>query len=114
MSEEVNAIIDNLCDRLGTSAKFLIPELAKLNIATNITVIIICLIVGGILFKVIPTVWKYDQKNRGNWNETFWIVFPGVVGLITAVAFVNSVYELIGWLVSPTAKAVMIILSMLR
>ena len=45
MSSEINMIIDNLCQKLGTSATFLIPELAKRAIAENIVCLLTILAV---------------------------------------------------------------------
>lgn len=32
-SEEINAVIDNLCEKLGTTASKLLPEIAKMKTA---------------------------------------------------------------------------------
>lgn len=37
--ENINEIIDNLCNKLGTTAEYLIPEYAKMRIADGITAI---------------------------------------------------------------------------
>lgn len=48
MSEEVNKIIDNLCEKLGTSARLLIPELARMHIAEAVVTIVISVAVLAI------------------------------------------------------------------
>lgn len=114
MSKEVNAIIENLCSKLGTSARYLIPELAKKNIAEDIACIIMSLLVGLVLFKVAPKVWQYDREHSDSYDGTFWIIVPLIVGGITLLTFVVSVNDLVGWAASPTAKAVELITNMLK
>ena len=41
MSEEVTKIINALCEKLGVGATYLIPELAKKNIAQDVVSIVI-------------------------------------------------------------------------
>ena len=113
MSEEINAVIEKLCEKIGTSTQFLIPELTKLNIITDIYTIIMCIIIAAVLAAVV--VWGI--KNRKDEFDTFHEV-PAVIAFICCVAAVMSTIavgcDLIRWLVSPTASAVLEIVNMLK
>lgn len=63
MSKEINEIINNLCDKLGTSAKFLIPEMAKLNIAQDVFMVIFTAIMLAICAVMTVKAWKYDHSD---------------------------------------------------
>lgn len=115
MSEEVNKIIDNLCSKLGTSAKFLIPELTKMHIAEGIvSLIIVAVIMGGMIF-VIKKAWDCATNNKLDLDiAAFTMIFAGIAFLVAVVFFAMSVCDLAGWIASPTAKAVMEIADMVR
>lgn len=53
-SEEINAVINNLCEKLGTTASQLLPEIAKMKTAECMTTVIICFVVlcCGIFFTI--------------------------------------------------------------
>lgn len=115
MSEEVNKIIDNLCNKLGTSAQFLIPEMAKMHITELAVSAFIAGIIMAISIYFIPIAWKYDhRKDRDRFDESFWIVVPLSILFISTAFFIPALVELAGWIASPTAKAVMEIVKMVR
>ena len=113
VSKEVNEIINNLCDKLGTSAKFLIPEMAKLNIAQGVFKVIFTAIM--LTFCGVTTVkaWKYDHRDGAVFLEdSCFTLIPAVIGTIMFIIFSISLYGLIGWLSSPTAMAIKEIMRM--
>lgn len=115
MSKEINAVIEKLCEKLGTSAQFLIPELAKLRIATYVVVVVIGLIVTVIGAYFLPKAWRYDHReDKDRFEDSMWVLVPGSVLLVGFVTFVTGAYALTGWIASPTASAVLEIVSMLK
>lgn len=107
MSKEVNEIINNLCEKLGTSAKFLIPEMAKLNIAQGVFMIILTAIMLAICGVMTVKAWKYDHREGEVFLEdSCFTLIPVGIGTITFVIFSARLYNLIGWLSSPTAMAI--------
>lgn len=115
MSEEINAVIDKLCEKLGTSAQFLIPELAKLRIVNSAVMVVIglCITVVGIYF--LPKAWRYDhRKDRNSFDDSFWVAAPGSITLIGFLVLTSGIYTLAGWIASPTASAVLEIVNMLK
>ena len=112
MSKEVNEIINNLCDKLGTSAKFLIPEMAKLNIAQGVFMVIFTAIMLALCAVMTVKAWKYDHRDGYTFDDSFYTLLPVGIGTIIFVIFPISLYDLIGWLSSPTAMAIKEIMRM--
>lgn len=111
MSEEVNKIIDNLCEKLGTSAKLLIPELAKMHIAEAVVTIVISMAVLAICAYV---VWRTWQKCEDLECAMILVILPFIVAMIAIGTFAITAVDLAGWIASPTAKATQEIIGMLR
>lgn len=103
MNEEISSVIDVLCERLGTSASYIIPEISKIHIIECVVWIVISLIIGIIVVTVMPKTWRYDRNNHG---ESCWSVIPIATGIIVFLILIVSVIDLTGWIVSPTAKTI--------
>ena len=115
MSEEVNAIIDNLCEKLGTSAKLLIPELARLRIVESAICLFLALIVVAVGLITLPKAWRYDHReDTESWEDSAWTILPALLIFAGAVSVMAESVSLAGWIASPTAKAVLEIVSMLK
>ena len=115
MSKEINAVIEKLCEKLGTSAQFLIPELAKLRIVTYAIIVVIGLfmIVVGVYF--LPKAWRYDHReDKSDFDDSFWVAVPGAITIVGFIFLTTGIYSLAGWIASPTASAVLEIVSMLK
>ena len=113
MSNEINVVIEKLCEKLGTSVQFLIPELAKLNIVTDIYTIITCMIVAAVL--AVLGVW--GVKNRKDEFDTLHeltAIIAFVCCVIAVVLMVVAGCDLIGWFVSPEAMAFKQIIDTLK
>lgn len=73
-SNDVNSIIDNLCDKLGTTANKLIPEMAGYQIAKHSIWLVVSLIFIGVAIGfTIKLLWM-----RKNDNETL-AIYPDLV-----------------------------------
>ena len=119
MSEEVNAIINNLCDRLGTSAKLLIPEIAKLRIVESVVMLAIFLVILIIGLYFLPKVWKYDHRidedgYQYSCDDSVWFIVPSVITFVGFIGTTIHVFELVGWFASPTTKAILEIIRMVK
>ncbi len=89
MSEEVNAIINNLCDKFGTTVELLIPALARYYIVTNIVEMIIGLIVFCVAVRFIPKAWKYDHReDRDFCDGSMWVIVPSAVAFVSGADFI--------------------------
>ena len=102
MGNEINEVINVLCEKLGTTGQYLVPELAKINIAECIILGIISLIIIIVSIYFLPKVWKYDN----NKEYRFWIIIPITLIVAFSVAFMVALIDAIGWIISPTAKTI--------
>jgi hypothetical protein len=115
MSKEINEIIDKLCEKLGTSAQVLIPELAKLKIYTSAVIVVIGLVLTMIGLYFLPKAWRYDHReDKSEFTDSLWVLAPGSATFVGFVFLTVGVYDLVAWIVSPTASAVLLIASMLQ
>ena len=101
MSEEINAVIDKLCEKLGTTAQCLIPEMAKLGIAEAIVGIIFSAVILVVGIRLVPKTLKRDDRECSSWS-----IVLAVIMVADVVMLWCSVLDLAGWITSPTAKAV--------
>ena len=117
MSEEVTKIIDALCDKLGVAATYLIPELAKKNIAQDVVSIVICVIVLFMITAFVCWVIKKNTDKDGcmDGESVFFLcIFPVFAGVIVFIVFWITLGDLAGWLASPTAMAIEKITGMIK
>lgn len=127
MNSEVNSIIDGLCSRLGTTTAYLIPEMTRYSIAKELFMIILSIVVLIIAFLIYRKGWsqyKHDLdrwENDEKWQRTHcspdWSDFTvywaasGIPGILFAIVLMANIYAIIGWLTSPTAAFVHIVLT---
>lgn len=118
MANEVNGIIDNLCEKLGTTISDLTPEMARMCIAENITIIVLIILlvlVTTILgFKVIK------RKSSSLYDDNDWasimasivtgtlIVFSVLGIMLCLLVFIPDTIE---WIVAPRARMAEYILN---
>lgn len=114
MSEEINAVINNLCERLGTTATTLIPELARLRIAESVVMIVFGLLLLAFGVWLFPRAWKYDHREDKDWiDDSMYAIIPILIIVVSVITLSTWSFNLAGWLASPTAKAVLEILDKL-
>ena len=118
MSKEINSVISELCNRLGTSAKLLIPEIAKLRIAESAILLAAFLALLIVSLCLLPKAWKYDHKvvngYRHDLTDSCFSVIPAGSAVIGLIGVTVQAIELVEWLVSPTAKAILVIANMIK
>ena len=113
MMDKVSEMIEGLCEKLGTTAQYLIPELAKMNIAINLyRVIVYSVIVALFVFLSIRTTKSIEDK-YDDFHTRLVTAFM-IVGVIFALLTIGSGCDLVRWIASPTAAAVTSILNKLK
>ena len=117
MNKEVSEIINSLCIKLGTSSKLLITELSKLRVAESIVLLTIFFVILVVSLCFLPKIWKYDHRVDGCYTHDFgdscWSIIPAVAAVFFCFCVAMQIVKLVGWLVSPTAKAILEISNMI-
>lgn len=115
---DINAVVDNLCQKLGTAKEMLIPELAKMCVARYSVNAIFCLVLFIVAAYAIYRCIKIKIDKNSTWiarenaDIGLFVSIPSAGGFFVAL-WINS-YELIQWLVVPTAKAFEYIITLLK
>lgn len=120
MSNEVNEVINNICDKLGYAASEITPEMARYMIAQCIYGVIVCIvlmiiavIVGAVAYKSYKNLSPHDQE----WNCTLQflsMILSAVMFIILALVLAFTGAELVGWIASPKASMVQYVLDAIR
>lgn len=114
-ANEVNAVIDNLADKLGLAAgnaAQLVPEFAKYRIATDA----VWLLAFGLIVAACAASIIWAARRDPDWGDdpkSIYIVC-GIIGVIFTVAFLWELADLVGWLASPQAATVKYILGEIK
>ena len=108
MGSEINEVINNLCDKLGVAAEYLIPEMARVHIAQNIAMMITAFIISMFFVVVGIVIWRNIKKDEyPDYDPLFIYSLASLLPIvITSCVFFSSLYNLAGWIASPTAMTV--------
>lgn len=112
MGNEVNNVINNICNKLGYAATEVTPEMAKYMIARDAFICIMATLICAIGVLVAVKMIKKIQKDKAEdpWSDNLLEGFVcGVCGLlviIAAVTLLDAGENLVGWVVSPKASMV--------
>ena len=111
IGEQVNEVIDNLCQKIGSTQEMLVPEMARLCIARSWVDAVFC----GVLFLLcsiglIVSIKSYKEDD--NW--VIGIVVFSIVAFVFLFLLWASVSNAIQWQAAPTAKAVEYIIELVR
>lgn len=112
--DNLNETVDYICQKLGTTAEYIIPEYAKMKIVSNSVIALAC--VCAIFFVFI--IWKkFDNvvsKCSSDAVEAVEIILT-IGGLCTIIVcpifLVSAVYEMSKFIFSPTAAFIADILG---
>ena len=116
---DVNSVINNLTEKFGTTAPYLIGEMQKYYIIHESMVIFISLVIvtisGIILWKVIKKI--IDMQKKDEWcdweSELIYALVPFIFCTAFGIVFFVSVESLIEWYVTPTATALVEIMKLM-
>ena len=114
--EYLNEIIDNLCNKLGTTAEVLIPEYSKMRIAEltflrNVNAFLVTILFLIFIFIGYIFIKKYPDM-RGHKEDVFesFITLVGIpaaiILVIVMVGFIINQRALIAFTTSPTAATI--------
>ena len=112
--DKIAEVIDGLCEKLGTTAQYLIPELAKAYIGSEIYNVIIwgiATLVCGILAVVF-----YKKHTDDDYDSAYMILSITFFGIAVVGFIILAICgeDLVAWIVSPTAKTFKIIMDKVK
>ena len=141
---DVNSVIDNICSKIGTTGKMLVPEMAGYMIARYVIVLVLAVIffiaAGFCLSRIVKMkrqeqnavrIYKdsYDGqlKISTRWGQTEpgliyysedeycpWWMGVVIFNLIGVLLLCLSISRIVGWSLSPNAMTVMWIIDTLN
>ena len=116
-SNEINAVIDNLSQKLGVAKEVLVPELARMCFMRYLVNSIFCLVILTIAGIVIYRSAKIHGSKKSSWeaiqNAEIAILFSGITFIGVFIGLWMNAYEAVQWYAAPTAKAFEYILQLL-
>ena len=114
-ANEVNAVIDNLADKLGLAAgnaAQLVPEFAKYRIATDAVWLLAFGLIVAACAALIIWAARRDPDLGGDADLVY--IVCGIIGAICAFVFLVRLSDLVGWIASPQAATVKYILGEIK
>lgn len=118
-AESVNAVIDNISNKLGIVANGvndLVPEFIKLGISSSVVGIIFEIITLILLsFVAVKMFSRIENVDEFDDDIFEWItMITSIVFIIVfAFALIFDVNDLVGWIISPNAKAIEYVLGLI-
>ena len=116
----INTIINELAEKFGTTAQYLISEMQKYYIIENSVssfVGFIIILVSAFIMRKLITKGLHMKEEDGEWSDweapMIWSILPGAFLLGSAIAFTVSIKDLLLWTFTPTAAVLHEILQML-
>lgn len=120
MGNEVNEVINNICNKLGYAATEITPEMAKYMIARDAFICIMATLICAIGVLVAVKMMKKIQKDKAEdpWSDNvleFFVCGACVFLVILAVIILLDTGEnLVGWIASPKASMVEYISKLIK
>ena len=112
-SNDVNQIIETLCNKLGTAKEVLLPEMARMYTIGGAFNTAMCVVVMAVLVYIFKrNLAKIENDIRDNnlsyderQNAEIITAISGVLFIGFFVGFWFNAHDLVQWISSPTAKA---------
>lgn len=112
MGEQVNVVVDHLCEKFGTQTEQLLSEIARLNIAELGFGVIVSVLIAVVCIAVIIYVFRKSKADEYYDGEGLTIFAFCILVLALVIACISGAY-LVGWIAAPKARAILEIMKML-
>lgn len=116
-SNEINSVIENLCQKFGMAKEVLIPELARMCFTRHLVNSIFCFVLLVISAIILYRNFKIHGSKESSWdarqNAEIVILVCGGMSVGFFVGLWMNVYEAVQWYAAPTAKTFEYILQLL-
>lgn len=106
MMDKITEIIGSLCEQLGTTAQYLIPEMAKMNTANSLFWMIAWIGVLIVAVIILPFAYKAKKENGGSDAFAILLVLNVILILVALFCGLCCASDLVKWTASPTAMAI--------
>ena len=109
-------IIYQIASKLGVAAEYIIPELARMQIAQTAMLLVLSIVFSVVLSITIKKVQANNPEDKDDidYGGTAITMFAAVAFVISLVVIASSACELSGWLASPTAKSIEYVMRALK
>lgn len=129
MNNEVNEVINNICEKLGTTIEKIVPEFSKYMFVSSLKDFIIGIVLltfTAIIFRSLfkwfkSRINKYkEETDRDDWyDESFVFAFclgccPLLITTIAGLVFTISGLQFLDWLISPQGAFVAYVLRSVK
>lgn len=117
MGNEVNEVINNICNKLGYAASEITPEMAKYMIAKDTFAVIASVLILIISILIVIKTRKKVQENdlwADDTFETIITVILGIASIASVLTMLTYGADLIGWIASPKASMVQYVLEAIK
>mgnify|MGYP004512525601 FL=1 len=109
-------IINEIATRLGVAAGYIIPELARVEIAQDAVLLVVFL--NALIISVMYLKSKRVKEAFGDHNDDcigeVLAFFASIALLAAFIALTLCMHDLVGWIASPTAKTIMYVVGMMK
>ncbi len=116
---DINAIINELANKFGTTTQYLIGEMQKYYIIENSISSFVCLlivIISAVAIKKLVAK-SMKMKKESEWSDwegpLAWCILPGVFLLACGIGFIVNITNLLLWTITPTASVLHEMLKMI-
>lgn len=113
-SNEVNAVIDNLCDKLGIAVQNitqLVPSLVKLEVISDLGWFIGCMALAILFFLLTRKAKRKEELETI--CDIYWKPILFGIAVVCAIIAGFAVVDAVQWLVAPDAKALQYVINMI-
>ena len=109
-------IINNIASRLGVASEYIVPEIAHMGIAQTsfgVAILLLILIISILFLKTQRSKESFNTDNDDYAGAA--LTFFAIVALpVSSIALTFSIYDLVGWIASPTAKAIVYVVNLMQ
>lgn len=96
---DTTQVIDELAEKFGTTAEYLIGEMTRYYIANDLVIMLISILIAIACFIAVKVLCKKAK-------EDILVMLLGVGCCIALFVFFYTLIDCIGWIVSPTVRAI--------
>jgi hypothetical protein len=111
MGNEINEVINNICDRLGILATELIPEMGKMKVAELGCACGIAIVILLVAVAMLIAGMKKNEKHGISETGDALEMVGGFLIVAAVIALICFIPDFVGWLASPKAKTLTYVLG---